>query len=106
MDLSMSNLNVLGAFVASALAIVDLDGKSHAFRDYTLFPDFSPILKTKNISSRILKKFLVEDSIRRPFARKTIRRIPEKFNNTNELCTRLFTYTVNWHFICFYFQFL
>jgi len=96
MDLCISNLNVLGAFVASALAIVDLDGKSlAAFRDYTLFPDFSPILKTKNISSRILKKFLVEDSIRRPFARKTIRRIPEKFNNTNELCTRLFTYTVN-----------
>ena len=30
MDLSMSNLNVLGAFVASALAIADLDGKSPA----------------------------------------------------------------------------
>ena len=42
----MSNLNVLGAFVASALAIVDLDGKSlAAFSDLhfpDLFPDFSP----------------------------------------------------------------
>ena len=34
----MSNLNVLGAFVASALAIVDLDGKIPAsFRDLTFF---------------------------------------------------------------------
>ena len=42
MDLSISNLNVLGAFVASALAIVDLDGKSlAAFSDLHLFPDFS-----------------------------------------------------------------
>ncbi len=36
MDLSMSNLDVLGAFVASALAKVDPDGKSPAaFRDFT-----------------------------------------------------------------------
>ena len=41
MDLSMSNLDVLGAFVASSLAIVDLDGKSlAAFRDLTLFSRF------------------------------------------------------------------
>jgi len=41
MDLSMSNLNVLGAFVASALAIADLDGKSPAaFRDFSLFSRF------------------------------------------------------------------
>ncbi len=34
----MSNLNFLGAFVASALAIADLDGKSlAAYRDFTLF---------------------------------------------------------------------
>jgi hypothetical protein len=37
----MSNLNVLGAFVASALAIADLDGKSlAAFRDFSLFSRF------------------------------------------------------------------
>ncbi len=41
MDLSMSNSNVLGAFVASALAIVDLDRKSLAAIKYlTLFSRF------------------------------------------------------------------
>ena len=41
MDLSMSNLNVIGAFVASALSISNLDGKSlAAFREFTLFSRF------------------------------------------------------------------
>ncbi len=65
----MSNLYVIGAFVATAFSIVDLDGKSSAiFRDFTLFmhnlfrifhptPDFFHFIQFFSFGNNFFSRF-------------------------------------------------